>query len=110
MKQRMAIPIIFSWSAAFSSSWATLLTNSRRFISRRAGAPNLLDIVSQLPQNIPELHHVLRDGVEILQSAVDVAGALVQVQGVVQDDFVTGGGDGGTLLLTYDLIILYLFL
>ena len=92
MKQRMAIPIIFSWSAAFSSSWATLLTTSRRFISRRAGAPNLLDIVSQLPQNIPELHHVLRDGVEILQSAVDVAGALVQVQGVVQNNFVAGEG------------------
>ena len=56
--------------------------------------PYLLNIVSQLPQNIPQLHHVLRDGVEILQRAVDVAGALVQVQGVVQNNFVTlvGGG------------------
>ena len=61
---------------------------------------NLLYVIPELPQGGAELHHVLRDGVEILQSAVDVAGALVQVQGVVQDDFVTGGGDGGTLLLT----------
>ena len=50
---------------------------------------NLLDIVSQLPENIPELHHVLRDGVEVLESAVDVTRAFVEIQGIVQDDFVT---------------------
>ena len=48
-----------------------------------------LNIVPQLPENIPQLHHVLRDGVEVLQGAVDVAGALLHVQGVVQDDLVT---------------------
>ena len=64
--------------------------------------PYLLNIVSQLPQNIPQLHHVLRDGVEILQSAVDVAGALVQVQGVVENNFVAGEGwtcYGGNMII-----------
>ena len=47
---------------------------------------NLLDIVSQLSENIPELHHVLRDGVEVLESAVDVAGPLLHIQCIVQNN------------------------
>ena len=51
----------------------------------------ILNVISEFPQGGPELHHVLRDGVEILQRAVDVARALLHVQGVVEDDLVTVG-------------------
>ena len=46
---------------------------------------SLLYIISQLPQGCPQLHHVLRNGVKILQSAVDVAGPLFHIQCVVQN-------------------------
>ena len=49
----------------------------------------LLDVIPELPQRRPELHHVLRDGVEVLESAVDVAGTFLHVQSVVQDNLVT---------------------
>ena len=49
----------------------------------------LLYVIPELPQSGAELHHVLRDGVEVLQGAVDVARALLHIQGVVQDDLVT---------------------
>ena len=81
MKERMAIPIIFSWSAAFSSSWATLLVQPGDS-QQKSLLISLLNIVSELAEHIPELHHVVRDRVEVLEGAVDVTGALVQVQGV----------------------------
>ena len=56
---------------------------------QRAVTKFLLDVVPELPQRRPELHHVLRDGVEVLESAVDVAGTFLHVQSVVQDNLVT---------------------
>ena len=50
---------------------------------------DLLNVISELTQNIPELHHVLRDGVEVLQSTVDVTWTFIQIQSIIQDDFVT---------------------
>ena len=38
------------------------------------------------------MHHVLGDGVEVLQCTIDVARALLHVQGVVQDDLVADRG------------------
>ena len=35
------------------------------------------------------MHHVLSDGVEVLESAVNVTGSFVKIQGIVQDDFIT---------------------
>ena len=49
----------------------------------------VLDVIPELPQRRPELHHVLRDGVEVLESAVDVARTFLHVQSVVQDNLVT---------------------
>ena len=49
----------------------------------------LLDVIPELPQRRPELHHVLRDGVEVLESAVDVARTFFHVQSVIQDNLVT---------------------
>ena len=49
----------------------------------------VLDVIPELPQRRPELHHVLRDGVEVLESAVDVARTFFHVQSVVQDNLVT---------------------
>ena len=50
---------------------------------------DLLNVISELTQNIPELHHVLRDGVEVLQSTVDVTWTFIQIQSIIQDDLVT---------------------
>ena len=49
----------------------------------------VLDVIPELPQRRPELHHVLRDGVEVLESAVDVARTFFHVQSVIQDNLVT---------------------
>ena len=49
---------------------------------------SLLNIVSELPEDVPELHHVLGDGVEVLESAVDVTRTFIQIQSVVQDHLV----------------------
>ena len=49
----------------------------------------VLDVIPELPQRRPELHHVLRDGVEVLKSAVDVARTFFHVQSVIQDNLVT---------------------
>ena len=35
------------------------------------------------------MHHVLSDRVEVLESAVNVTGSFVKIQGIVQDDFIT---------------------
>ena len=48
-----------------------------------------LNVIPELPQRSPELHHVLGDGVEVLESALDVTRAFVQIQGIVQDNLVT---------------------
>ena len=49
----------------------------------------VLDVIPELPQRRPELHHVLRDGVEVLESAVDVARTFFHIQSVIQDNLVT---------------------
>ena len=49
----------------------------------------VLDVIPKLPQRRPELHHVLRDGVEVLESAVDVARTFFHIQSVIQDNLVT---------------------
>ena len=97
MKDRMAIPIFLPASAASNSSWATFL-NKKKY-SVYLNIHFLLNVVSEFPQGGPELHHVLGDGVEVLQCAVDVARALLHVQGVVQDDLVTDGGYSSFVLL-----------
>ena len=51
------------------------------------------------------MHHVLGDGVEVLQRAVDVARALLHVQGVVQDDLVTDGGYQFCVLLQVVIVL-----
>ena len=91
MKDKMAIPIFFPASAASSSSWATFL-NKVKIIYLIYQIIFLLNVVSELPQGGPELHHILSDGVEVFQRAVDVTRALLHVKGVVQDDLVTDGG------------------
>ena len=75
MKERIAIPMFFPASAASSSSWATFLTSYKldTITIQKALTKFLLDVIPELPQRRPELHHVLRDGVEVLESAVDVA-------------------------------------
>ena len=55
---------------------------------QRAVTKFLLDVIPELPQRRPELHHVLRDGVEVLESAVDVTRTFIQIQSVVQDHLV----------------------
>ena len=49
----------------------------------------LLYIISQLSQGRPQLHHVLRGGVEVLEGTEDVTGSLLNVQGIIQNDLVT---------------------
>ena len=48
-----------------------------------------LNVISQITQDISQQHHVFSDRVEVLEGAVDVAGALVKIQGIVQNQFVT---------------------
>ena len=64
-----------------------------------------LDVVPELTKRSPELHHVLGDGVEVLQRAVDVTRALLHVQGVVQDDLVTDGGYPSCVLLQVVIVL-----
>ena len=52
-----------------------------------------LDVISEFSQCIPELHHVLSDGVEVLERTTDVTRAFVKIQGIVQDDLVTKMSD-----------------
>ena len=87
MKERIAIPMFFPASAASSSSWATFLTTSYNN-NTESCVKFLLDVIPELPKRRPELHHVLRDGVEVLESAVDVTRALIEIQSVVQDHLV----------------------
>ena len=82
MKDKIVIPIIFSWSAAFSSSCATILEYKTLFILSWLQCYTQYHL-SALHKH-PQEHHVLNDGV-VVDCAVDVAGALVKIQSIVED-------------------------
>ena len=79
MNDKIVIPIIFSWSAAFSSSCATILEYKTLFMLSWLQCYTQYHL-SALHKH-PQEHHVLNDGV-VVDGAVDVAGALVKVQNI----------------------------
>ena len=52
-----------------------------------------LNVISEFSECIPQLHHVVSDGVEVLESTADVTRAFVEIQSIVKDDLVTETSD-----------------
>ena len=83
MKERIAMPVIFSASAAFSSSCATALEadlcqistmSCWKIISTMSSWKIILDVVTKLSQRVAKLLHVFSDRPEI--PGVDTNGKL----------------------------------
>ena len=84
MKERIAMPVIFSASAAFSSSCATALETEFcpistmlscwKIISTKSSWKIILDVVTKLSQRVAKLLHIFSDRPEI--PGVDANGKL----------------------------------
>ena len=83
MKERIAMPVIFSASAAFSSSCATALEadlcqistmSCWKIISTMSSWKIILNVVTKLSQRVAKLLHVFSDRPEI--PGVDANGKL----------------------------------
>ena len=91
MKERIAMPVIFSASAAFSSSCATALEadlcqistmSCWKIISTMSSWKIILDVVTKLSQRVAKLLHVFSDRPEI--PGVDANGKLSTINGMEQ--------------------------
>ena len=91
MKERIAMPVIFSASAAFSSSCATALEtefcpistmSSGKIISTMSSWKIILNVVTKLSQRVAKLLHIFSDRPEI--PGVDANGKLSTINGMEQ--------------------------
>ena len=91
MKERIAMPVIFSASAAFSSSCATALEadlcqistmSCWKILSTMSSWKIILNVITKLSQRVAKLLHVFSDRPEI--PGVDANGKLSTINGTEQ--------------------------